>query len=39
MAKQPMTQNQQFAFLVFAIVMVVGVVLVYLYIQGGIDRM
>lgn len=34
-----MTQNQQFAFLVFAIVMVVGVVLVYLYIQGGIDRM
>lgn len=39
MAKEPMTQNQQIAFVVFAIAMVVAVVFVYLYVQGGIDRM
>lgn len=39
MAREPMNQNQKFAFLVFALVLVALVVVVYLSIQGGLDAM
>lgn len=39
MAREPMNQNQKFTLLVFALVLIVGVVLVYMSIAGGLDRM
>jgi hypothetical protein len=39
MAKEPMNQNQRFALLVFALVLLVGVALVYIYIQAGLSAM
>ena len=39
MAREPMNQNQKFALLVFVLVLLVGVVLVYLQIQGGLNSM
>lgn len=39
MAREPMSQNQKFALLVFALVLLVGVALVYIYITSGINSM
>lgn len=37
--KERMNQNQKFALLVFALILLVGVVFVYLQIQGGLNAM
>lgn len=39
MPREPMNQSQKFALLVFALVLLVGVVLVYLNIRSGLDSM
>lgn len=39
MSREPMNQNQKFVLLVFALVLLVGVVFVYLQIQGGLNSM
>lgn len=39
MAREPMNQNQKFALLIFALVLLVAVVAVYLNIQSGLDSM
>lgn len=39
MAKEPMSQNQKFALLVFTLVLIVGVALVWIYITSGINAM
>lgn len=39
MAKEPMTQNQKFALLVFALVVVGGVVLAWYFVNASINAM
>lgn len=39
MAREPMSQNQKFALLIFVLVLLVGVVLVYMQIKGGLSSM
>lgn len=39
MTREPMDQNQKFALLVFGLVLLVGVALVYIYIQSGLTAM
>jgi hypothetical protein len=39
MAKEPMSQNQKFALLVFGLVALAVVALVYISVRAGIDRM
>jgi hypothetical protein len=39
MAKEPLSENQKFALLMFGLVLIVGVVLVMLKIQAGINSM
>jgi hypothetical protein len=39
MAREPMSQNQKFALVVFVLVLLVGVVLVYMQINSGLSKM
>jgi len=39
MAREPMNQNQKFALLVFALILLVGVVIVYLMINNSLSNM